>query len=59
VEFRGHTEERLLRQASVKGLRLDRDVASLRPRERDVARVEARRPRSGNRQPRRSPRTAR
>ena len=39
VEYRGHTEDGLLRQASLKGLRRDRSVRSLRPAGRDVARV--------------------
>jgi bifunctional non-homologous end joining protein LigD len=37
VEFRGYTGDGLLRQASLKGLRLDRRVESLRPAGRDVA----------------------
>jgi len=37
VEFRGYTDDGLLRQASLKGLRRDRGVASLRPAGRDVA----------------------
>jgi len=41
VEFRGHTGEGLLRQASLKGVRADRRSASLRPGRRDRARVEA------------------
>lgn len=41
VEFRGHTGDGLLRQASLKGLRPDRRSASLRPGKRDRARVEA------------------
>lgn len=41
VEFRGLTEDGLLRQASLKGIREDRSVASLRPRMRDVAQVDA------------------
>lgn len=41
VEFRGHTADGLLRQASLKGLRPDRRSASLRPGRRDRARVEA------------------
>jgi bifunctional non-homologous end joining protein LigD len=41
VEFRGYTEEGLLRQASLKGLRRDRRVPSLRPAGRDVASVKA------------------
>ena len=39
VEFRGYTAEGLLRQASLKGLRLDRRVESLRPAGRNVAAV--------------------
>jgi bifunctional non-homologous end joining protein LigD len=39
VEFRGYTEDELLRQASVKGVRPDRSVDSLRPARRDSARV--------------------
>jgi bifunctional non-homologous end joining protein LigD len=39
VEFRGYTEEKLLRQASLKGVRADRSVESLRPARRNVARV--------------------
>ena len=41
VEFRGYTEEGLLRQASLKGLRRDRRVQSLRPAMRDAAEVRA------------------
>lgn len=41
VEFRGYTEDGLLRQASLKGLRRDRRVQSLRPAARDVAEVKA------------------
>jgi bifunctional non-homologous end joining protein LigD len=41
VEFRGYTEEGLLRQASLKGLRRDRRVQSLRPAARDIADVTA------------------
>ena len=41
VEFRGLTEDGLLRQASLKGLRRDRRVQSLRPAARDVADVKA------------------
>jgi bifunctional non-homologous end joining protein LigD len=37
VEFRGITEDGLLRQASLKGLRQDRAVTSLRRRQRDTA----------------------
>jgi bifunctional non-homologous end joining protein LigD len=37
VEFRGYTEDGLLRQASLKGVRRDRTVESLRPAGRDVA----------------------
>ena len=37
VEFRGYTEDGLLRQASLKGLRRDRSVASLQAAGRDVA----------------------
>ncbi|HEX4387688.1 MAG TPA: DNA ligase D, partial [Steroidobacteraceae bacterium] len=39
VEFRGYTEDRLLRQASVKGVRRDRSVETLKPAQRDVAPV--------------------
>ena len=39
VEYRGYTEDGLLRQGSLKGLRRDRRVASLRPAGRNVARV--------------------
>jgi bifunctional non-homologous end joining protein LigD len=39
VEFRGYTEDQLLRQASVKGVRPDRSVDSLRPSRRDSAPV--------------------
>jgi bifunctional non-homologous end joining protein LigD len=42
VEFRGYTEEQLLRQASVKGVRPDRSVDSLRPSQRNSARVSRR-----------------
>jgi bifunctional non-homologous end joining protein LigD len=42
VEFRGHTADGLLRQASLKGLREDRSIDSLLPRRRDAARVRAR-----------------
>jgi bifunctional non-homologous end joining protein LigD len=41
VEFRGYTEDGLLRQASLKGLRRDRRVQSLRSAGRDVASVKA------------------
>jgi bifunctional non-homologous end joining protein LigD len=41
VEFRGYTEDGLLRQASLKGLRRDRRVDSLTPAGRNVARVKA------------------
>lgn len=41
VEFRGHTEDGLLRQASFKGLRRDRTVESLRPAQRNRAKVRA------------------
>ncbi|MBV9343709.1 MAG: non-homologous end-joining DNA ligase, partial [Gammaproteobacteria bacterium] len=41
VEFRGYTEEGLLRQASLKGVRADRSVDSLKPARRDHARVGA------------------
>jgi bifunctional non-homologous end joining protein LigD len=41
VEFRGYTEDGLLRQASLKGLRRDRGVDSLTPAGRNVARVKA------------------
>jgi bifunctional non-homologous end joining protein LigD len=41
VEFRGYTEDGLLRQASLKGLRRDRSVRSLTPADRNVARVKA------------------
>jgi bifunctional non-homologous end joining protein LigD len=41
VEFRGLTQDGLLRQASLKGLREDRSVASLRPGQRDQAQVSA------------------
>jgi bifunctional non-homologous end joining protein LigD len=37
VEFRGYTDDGLLRQASLKGLRRDRRVESLRPAGRNVA----------------------
>jgi len=37
VEFRGYTDDGLLRQASLKGLRHDRSVESLRAAGRDVA----------------------
>jgi bifunctional non-homologous end joining protein LigD len=39
VEFRGYTEEGLLRQASLKGVREDRSIDSLRPARRDSAQV--------------------
>lgn len=39
VEFRGLTEDGLLRQASLKGVREDRSIDSLRPSGRDVAQV--------------------
>jgi bifunctional non-homologous end joining protein LigD len=42
VEFRGYTEDQLLRQASVKGVRADRSVDSLRPSQRDSAKVSRR-----------------
>jgi bifunctional non-homologous end joining protein LigD len=41
VEFRGETADGLLRQASLKGIRADRSVTSLRKRQRDSARVES------------------
>jgi bifunctional non-homologous end joining protein LigD len=41
VEFRGYTGDGLLRQASLKGVRPDRGVGSLRPGRRDKASVEA------------------
>jgi bifunctional non-homologous end joining protein LigD len=41
VEFRGQTEDGLLRQASLKGVRLDRSIASLRSQQRNAARVES------------------
>jgi bifunctional non-homologous end joining protein LigD len=41
VEFRGLTADGLLRQASLKGLRKDRSVTSLRPGRRDHARISA------------------
>lgn len=41
VEFRGYTEDGLLRQASLKGLREDRSVRSLKGAERDAAAVRA------------------
>jgi bifunctional non-homologous end joining protein LigD len=41
VEFRGLTEDGLLRQASLKGVREDRSVDSLRPRMRNIAQVDA------------------
>ena len=41
VEFRGYTGDGLLRQASLKGLRRDRGVQSLRPAARDLAHVKA------------------
>ena len=41
VEFRGYTEDGLLRQASLKGVRKDRSVDSLRPSQRDAAEVRA------------------
>ena len=41
VEFRGYTGDGLLRQASLKGVRPDRGISSLRPRGRDKASVEA------------------
>ena len=41
VEYRGITGEGLLRQASLKGLRTDRSVSSLRPGARDRARASA------------------
>lgn len=41
VDFRGYTDDGLLRQASLKGLRRDRRVQSLRPAARDVAEVKA------------------
>ena len=39
VEFRGYTEDGLLRQGSLKGLREDRKVQSLKPSQRDKAQV--------------------
>ena len=44
VEFRGRTEDGLLRQASLKGLREDRAVESLRAAQRDAATVKSRNP---------------
>lgn len=41
VEFRGLTEDGLLRQASLKGVRKDRSIDSLRPSSRDVAQVKS------------------
>jgi bifunctional non-homologous end joining protein LigD len=41
VEYRGLTEDGLLRQAAVKGLRQDRSVASLKPARRDTAHTSA------------------
>jgi bifunctional non-homologous end joining protein LigD len=41
VEFRGYTQDGLLRQASLKGLREDRSVKSLSPSQRDRAAVAA------------------
>ena len=41
VEFRGITADGLLRQPSVKGVRRDRSIASLRPGGRDTAQVPA------------------
>lgn len=41
VEFRGYTEDGLLRQASLKGVRPDRSIDSLKPRQRDHAPVAA------------------
>jgi bifunctional non-homologous end joining protein LigD len=41
VEFRGYTEDGLLRQASLKGLRRDRRVDSLTPAARNVVQVKA------------------
>jgi bifunctional non-homologous end joining protein LigD len=41
TEYRGFTADGLLRQASLKGLRQDRTVNSLRPSKRDAARVAA------------------
>ena len=39
TEFRGLTEDGLLRQASLKGLRLDRSIRSLKSSHRDIART--------------------
>ncbi len=39
IEYRGYTRDGLLRQASFKGLRRDRSIASLRPAGRDRAAV--------------------
>jgi bifunctional non-homologous end joining protein LigD len=41
-EFRRHTENGLLRQASLKGRRADRHVKSLRPARRNAARISSR-----------------
>lgn len=41
VEYRGRTSDGLLRQASLKGLRPDRSIASVRPDQRNSARVRA------------------
>ncbi len=54
VEYRGRTSDGLLRQASVKGLRPDRSIESVRPGRRDTARV-----RNTENHVRMEPRTAR
>jgi bifunctional non-homologous end joining protein LigD len=41
VEFRGYTADGILRQASLKGVREDRRIESLRPSRRDSAEVQA------------------
>lgn len=40
AEYRGHTSDGLLRQASLKGLRPDRSIDSVRPGQRNTARVQ-------------------
>jgi ATP-dependent DNA ligase len=42
VEFRRHPENGLLRQASLKDRRADRQVESLRPARRNAARIRSR-----------------
>jgi len=51
VEFRGYTEDGLLRQASLKGVREDRSVDTLRPQQRNAAPVSSPRARAAAAEP--------